>query len=100
MAKVTMKQIHEMRDYVLHGVSVNTISEMMNIPSSTVRLYTKAERGMIKILKMQRSNQMKVSVEMTNNKEEQLKPDITDKQNKFAVMNGTQINFFEVMQEV
>lgn len=98
MAKITMKQIREMRDYILHGLSVNSISEIMNIPSTTIRLYTKAEREMIKNIRMEKINSTKVSIGINNkNKNEQLEPNITDKQNKFVKTNGTQMDFFEII---
>lgn len=99
MARVTMKQIHEMRDYILHGLSVNSISEIMNIPSNTIRLYTKAERETMKTIKMQKKNNTKVSIVIKDNKDEQLEPNITNEQNKFIVTKGTQIDFFDIMKE-
>lgn len=99
MARVTMKQIHEMRDYILHGLSVNNISEIMNIPSNTIRLYTKAERETMKTIKMQKKNNTKVSIVIKDNKDEQLEPNITNEQNKFIVTKGTQIDFFDIMKE-
>lgn len=99
MARVTMKQIHEMRDYILHGLSVNSISEIMNIPSNTIRLYTKAERETMKTIKMQKKNNTKVSIGIKDNKDEQLEPNITNEQNKFIVTKGTQIDFFDIMKE-
>lgn len=99
MTRVTMKQIHEMRDYILHGLSVNSISEIMNIPKSTIRLYTKAERETMKTIKMQKKNNAKVSIVINDNKDEQLEPNITNEQNKFIVTKGMQIDFFDIMEE-
>ena len=46
--KVTLRQITLMRKLVLGGYSTKEISEDLNISVNTVRIYTKAERDIMR----------------------------------------------------
>lgn len=88
MCKVTMRQVHQMRKYILEGFSVKDIAEHMDISMNIVRNYTKAERLRIK------EKHLHTKVEMVNN--DKLAIAVTET-NTPKVINITaqQINFFE-----